>query len=182
VVLGGVECSGKKLAADNERNRSGFGDNYRRGLHDAASKNVSAYGYSVTITASFGLLTIIVGSPSASEIFAFAGGAVLAVAVVEAGASGGFRHRLQEEPSRVRALGGSISVFSVGFALLTVLMVGRLMSGSLAWLVGSFLATLVFLLIFALEIGLAELLGGRREGTGPQSTREDAQEGPRERR
>jgi hypothetical protein len=85
------------VATDDERDRRGFGDNYRRGLHDAASKNVSAYGYSVTITASFGLLTVIVGSPSAAEIFAFAGGAVLAVALVEAGASGGFRHRLQEE-------------------------------------------------------------------------------------
>jgi amino acid transporter len=141
--------------------RRGFGDNYLRGLHASARENVSAYGYSVTITASFGLLSATEGSPRVLAIFLFAVGAILAVALVEAIASGGFRHRLEEEPSRVRALGGSISFPSVGLALAAVLLVGNLVSSLLAWPLGSFLATLVFLLIFALELGLAELLSSR---------------------
>ncbi len=42
---------------------------------------------------------------------------VLAFSVVEAAASRGYRHELEEEPSSIRALGSSISIFSVGGAL-----------------------------------------------------------------
>ena len=149
------------LRQENEPGRFGFGDNYLRGLHASARGN-AAYGYSVTITASFGLLSVAAGTPTAPEIFAFAGGAVLAFAAVEAWVSGGFRHGLRDEPSEVKALGGSISVFSVGMALLAALSAGSLIGGFLAWPLGSFLATLLYLLLFALEIGLAELLCGRR--------------------
>ncbi len=69
--------------------RPGFGDNYLRGLHASARGNAAAYGYSVTITASFGLLSVATGTPTAPEIFAFAGGAVLAFAAVGAWVSGG---------------------------------------------------------------------------------------------
>ena len=165
------------MATDGEQNRRGFGRRYLHGLHNSARENVSAYGYSVTITASFGLLDVIVGSPRVLEVFLFAGGAVLAVALVEAGASGGFRHRLEEEPSRVQALGGSISIFSVGLALLAVLLVGRFMGGIVAWPLGSFLATLIYLLVFALELSLAEVLGGRREEAGSHADGEARQRG-----
>ena len=124
--------------------------------------NAAAYGYSVTITASFGILSAVVGTPRVVEIFAFAGGAVLAFALVEAFVSGGFRHGLSDEPSEVRALGGSISVFSVGLSLTAALASGSLVGGFAAWPLGSFLATLAYLLPFAFEIGLAELLRGRR--------------------
>ena len=56
---------------------------YKRGLHASVRNNASAYGFSVTITASFGLLTSALGTPTALEIFAFAGGAVAAFALVE---------------------------------------------------------------------------------------------------
>lgn len=89
------------------------------------------------------------------EIFAFAGGALLAFALVEAFVSGGFRHGLSDEPSEVRALGGSISVFSVGLSLAAALASGSLVGGFAAWPLGSFLATLAYLLPFAFEINLA---------------------------
>src|SRR5919202_4686122 len=164
------------MTQSGEPNWRSFARSYLHGLQHSARENVSAYGYSVTITASYGLLTVILGSPSVLEIFIFAGGAILAVALVEAIASGGFRHRLEEEPSRVRALGGSISFFSVGLALLSAVLVGRIVGGLFAWPLGSFLATLVFLLVFALEVGLAELLAGRREEAEPRSASEGSQE------
>ena len=81
----------------------------------------------------------------------------------------------------MQALGGSISFFSVGFALLAVLLVGQVVGGFIAWPLGSFLATLVFLSIFALEPGLAELLGGRREEAEPRSGSRGTQESPERR-
>ena len=58
----------------------------------------------MTITASFGVLTATAGAPRVAEIFAFAGGAIAAFALVEAVASGGFRHGLGDEPSDVKAI------------------------------------------------------------------------------
>jgi hypothetical protein len=143
--------------AEKEIRRS-FGASYARGLHASARGNAPAYGYSVTITATFGILSVVANSPRVTEIFAFAGGAVVAFALVEAVASGGFKHRLEDEPSQVKALGGSISVLSVGAALSLALTVGLLLGGFVAWPLGSFSATLVYLLAFALEISLAERL------------------------
>jgi hypothetical protein len=105
------------LTEDAEKEiRRNFGASYARGLHASARGNAPAYGYSVTITATFGILSAVANSPRVTEIFAFAGGAVVAFALVEAVASGGFKHRLEDEPSQVKALGGSISVISVGAA------------------------------------------------------------------
>ncbi len=151
-----------RVTRDEGSERRGFSDNYLRGLHASARGNAAAYGYSVTITASFGILSTVVGTPRVAEIFVFAGGAVLAFALVEAVVSGGFRHGLSDEPSEVRALGGSISVFSVGLSLAAALAAGSFFGGLVAWPVGSFLATLTYLLLFAFEMGLAELLRGRR--------------------
>lgn len=141
----------------------GFADNFIRGLHASAHNNASAYGYSVAITASFGILAVVVGTPTVLEIFAFAVGAVASVALVEAVASGGFRHGLEEESSRVRALGSSLSIFSVCLSLFGALAAGWLVSGWPAWPLGAFLTSFVYLLTFALEVGLADLLSGPRK-------------------
>jgi hypothetical protein len=103
------------------------------------------------------------------EIFVFAAGAVVAFALVEAVASGGFRHRPSDEPSDVRALGVFISFPSVGLALAAALAAGSLTRGPLAWPLGSFFATVVYLFVFALKMGLAEKLQPElRDEEGPK--------------
>lgn len=141
-----------------------WGSSYVRGLQTSARDNASAYGYSVTITSAFGILSAVRGSPGVAAIFAFAIGAILAFSAVEAVASGGFRHGLEDEPSRIRALGSSISFLSVGLGILTAFAVGRLAGGLLAWAVGSFFTTVIYLLFFALEISVAECLRDRWSG------------------
>jgi hypothetical protein len=139
--------------------RPGFADNYVRGLRSAARNNASAYGYSVTITATFGILSVVTAVTTVPEIFAFAGGAVLAYALVDGVASGGFKHGPRdEEPSEVTALGSSISFVSVGAALLVALVEAQLVGGWPVWPLGAFSATVAYLLLLALEIGLAELV------------------------
>ena len=69
----------RRTAQDGESAAHG----YLHGLRASVRNNASAYGFSVTITASFGLLTSALGTPTAPEIFAFAGGAVAAFALVE---------------------------------------------------------------------------------------------------
>lgn len=148
-----------------EADRPGFADNYRRGLHSSAVGNAAAYGYSVTITATFGILSTTRGIPGAPEILAFVVGAVVAVALVEALASGGFRHEIEDEPSTVRALGSSISVTSVGGSLGIVFAAERLLGGFAIWPLGSLLATSSYLFAYALEIAVADRIR-RRHSNG----------------
>lgn len=112
---------------------SSFGKRFARGLRASACDNGSAYGYSVMITAAFGLLSATESTPGVLNVFAFAGGAIVAFGLVEALASGGFRHRLQDEPSEVKALGSSLAFLSVGLALTVVLGAGRSVPSSLRW-------------------------------------------------
>jgi hypothetical protein len=73
-------------------------------------------------------------------------------------ASGGFRYGPRdEEPIEVTALGSSVSFFSVGTALLVTLVEAQLVGGWPAWPLGAFSATVAYLLLLALEIGLADL-------------------------
>ncbi|MDP9440203.1 MAG: hypothetical protein M3P49_15925 [Actinomycetota bacterium] len=140
---------------------------YRRGLHASVRNNASAYGFSVTITASFGLLTSALGTPGAPEIFAFAGGAVAAFALVEFAVSGGYRQDLEDEPPNAKDIGSSVSVLSVGLAMASAYAVASLLEGPAAWPVGSFVATSAYLFLFGIELGLIERLT-RGKGDGPK--------------
>jgi hypothetical protein len=106
---------------------------YLHGLRASVRNNASAYGFSVTITATLALLSSIRGAPTALQIVAFAGGAVVAFAVVEMVVSWGFTQGLEDEPTDVKELGSSISVLSVGFDIGCAYVVGRLVG---AWLPG----------------------------------------------
>ena len=80
---------------EREDNRGGHEElrslsgSYVQGLSASVRNNSSAYGFSVSITASFGLLTSVAGTPTVPEIFAFAAAAVVAFALVEFVVSGG---------------------------------------------------------------------------------------------
>ena len=83
--------------ADRPRKRgSGFLRLFERGVDTATRNNVTAYGYSVTITAAFALLQTSRSDTEAAQIFAFAAGAVVAFAVIAALASGFFQERLED--------------------------------------------------------------------------------------
>jgi membrane protein YdbS with pleckstrin-like domain len=87
---------------------------------------------------------------------------VIAFAAIQSAVSRGFHQDPAEEPARVRALGSSISFFSVGSSLVVALVAGQLEGGFATWPLGAFLATVVYLLVFALEIAVAERLRGNR--------------------
>jgi undecaprenyl pyrophosphate phosphatase UppP len=135
---------------------------YLHGLRASVRNNASAYGFSVTITATLALLSSIRGAPTALQIVAFAGGAVVAFAVVEMVVSWGFTQGLEDEPTDVKELGSSISVLSVGIAIGCAYVVGRLVGGLVAWPLGSFVGTASYLFLFGVELGLADRIQRRR--------------------
>src|SRR5436190_18041695 len=145
---------------DNESKRS-FRARYLSGLKTSVLNNTVAYGYSITITASYGVLNVIEDTPTLWAIIVFACGAVLAFTMVEVFVYAGFRHELAQEPIEVVILGSAFSFLSIGLALAATLCVGWLLNGPVSWLIGSFSATIVYISFLALEISVADWLRGR---------------------
>ena len=100
-----------------QKRGSGFLRLFERGVDTATRNNVTAYGYSVSITAAFAILQTARTDTGVFEIFIFAAGAVVAFAIIAAVASGFFREELEDQHSNVKSLTGALSFFSVGLAL-----------------------------------------------------------------
>jgi hypothetical protein len=97
-----------------QKRGSGFFRLFERGVDTATRNNVTAYGYSVSITAAFAILQTARTDTGVFEIFIFSAGAVVAFAVIAAVASGFFREELEDQSSHVKSLAGALSFFSVG--------------------------------------------------------------------
>lgn len=134
-----------------------------RGVRTSVRNNASAYGFSVMITAAFGVLTAALGSPRVGDVFLYAGGAVLGVTIVEGLASRGFRIRLRGEQSDVVALGSAFGFASVGLAVGAAALAAELLGGWLGWLIGPLLASSLYVVASGIEMSLARVAQKRRE-------------------
>ena len=94
-----------------QKRGSGFFRLFERGVDTATRNNVTAYGYSVSITAAFAILQTSRSDTGVLEIFIFAAGAVVAFAIIACLASGFFREELEDQPSHVKSLAGAIVLF-----------------------------------------------------------------------
>ena len=121
----------------------------------SARNNALAFGYSVTTTASFGVLAATDRPADVGRIFLFVVGAGVAFAGVNALVTRGFQRRVEQEPPIVIALATSFSVVSTSAAVGLAALLGSALGGWSAWLLGSLLPTFVYLGVSALEIALA---------------------------
>jgi hypothetical protein len=150
---------GSMISTDPRRVRAGLGHGVRASLQN----NLSAYGFSVMITASFGVLNATQGQPRVADVFAFLGGAVTGVSVVDGIATHGFRWRFRSEDSDVIALGAALGYVSVGLAVGAVTLVGSIFDGAAGWAVGGFVATTAYVLLSGLELAFARIAQEDRE-------------------
>jgi hypothetical protein len=132
-----------------------FGEHYVRGLGMSARNNGMAYGYSVTTTASFGMLAHTAGPMSVLRIFMFVVGSGIAFASINALVTRGFRQRVEQEPPVVVALATAFAVVSISGGVGVAALVGWGLGGWLGWLLGALLPTWAYLSIAALEMALA---------------------------
>ena len=138
-----------------QKHGSGFFRTFERGVDTATRNNVTAYGYSISITAAFAILQTSRSDTGILEIFVFAAGGVVAFAIIAALVSGFFREELEDQPSNVKSLAGALSFFSVGLALGVAYLVGILLKGLAAWPVSAFLTTLVYVTAVGIELAVA---------------------------
>ena len=145
------------------RHSSGLVRIFERGIDTAARNNITAMGYSISVTAAFALLQTSRNDTGISAIFLYAAGAVLAFAIIACLASGFFREELEDESSTVTSLAGAFSFLSVGLALGVAYLGGLLIPGVVAWLVSGFLTSIVYVASVGLELTLAHLILSRKE-------------------
>ncbi len=148
-----------------KRRSSGLFRLFERGVDTAARNNITAMGYSISITAAFALLQTSRSDTGILAIFFFAAGAVLAFAIIACLASGFFREELEDESSTITSLAGALSFLSVGLALGVAYVVGLLIQGLAAWPVSAFLATVVYVASVGVELTVAHwILRSKRTG------------------
>jgi hypothetical protein len=148
-----------------KKRSSGLFRLFERGVDTAARNNITAMGYSISITAAFALLQTSRSDTGILAIFFFAAGAVLAFAIIACLASGFFREELEDESSTITSLAGALSFLSVGLALGVAYVVGLLIQGLAAWPVSAFLATVVYVGSVGVELTVAHwILRSKRTG------------------
>ncbi len=137
---------------------------FSRGLQASVRNNYTAFGYSVMITASYGVLTSQESTPRLGYVFLFILGAVAAFVGIELVVSKGLERVPRGEPTKVVALGAAFSFGSVGAGVGAAALSTVLLSGLAVWPVGGLAASATYVLMSGFEIALAELVernGGR---------------------
>jgi len=133
-----------------------------RAISTTVRDNSAAFGFSITITITFGLVQSVGGQPAAGEIFAFGAAAALGVLLFAAVATRGFRMRAGRAPAEVRMLGTSLDFISVLAAAAAGYAVALLLFGFIAWPAAAIAAVVVFLGLQSAEILFAEHVQERR--------------------
>ena len=135
---------------------------FRTAVSTSTSGNSAAFGFSITITGSFGVLQTVLGSPSVPRVLLFAVAAALTLGSIQAVVTRGFRDRTGMAPPEVAMLGTAQDFLSVAAAILAVAGTAALVHGWPGWLLGGAVAALVFLAAETAETLLAEVVQRRR--------------------
>jgi len=137
-------------------------DRLEFGVSESLHGNATAFGYSVTITASFGAVQHERGQPSYPDLLLFGVGAVIAFAVLEGLVTRGFRNPLRTGRDEVVTLGTALAFMSVALAITAALGVAHVLHGGVAWFAGAMAGSLVFALAESVEFVVAAWVQERR--------------------
>jgi hypothetical protein len=133
-------------------------EHFVRGIGSSTRHNALAYGYSLALTGTFGLLTILDRTPHVDDVFLFGIGGSLTFLIANVFATRGFNVRVASEPPIVRALGSSLGVLSVSGTLGVAALVAWGLHGWAGWLFAPFAASGVYLVLSAFELVAARYL------------------------
>ncbi|HET7327747.1 MAG TPA: hypothetical protein VFJ14_10745 [Nocardioidaceae bacterium] len=141
-----------------ERDAARAVDTFTDGVRSSLRDNATAYGYSVSITAAFALVSNTHGKAGfALHVLMFAAGAAVAFFVVELVASRMFARVAGGELERVVLIGGAVDVLSILAAVGSAVGLARI-PGVAAWSLTAAGVTTVFLLVGGLDVLIARRL------------------------
>ena len=135
---------------------------FGRGVRTALRNNATAYGFSISITAAYGLVNGARASASAPETISFAMGSAFAFVVI----GGTFLTRFPEgslpEGGQVATISGGIDLLSIIAAVATAYGLSRV-PGFAAWPLTGAGAVVSYLLASGLDILLARVIAQRTD-------------------
>lgn len=141
-------------------------DVYGRGVRTALRDNASAYGFSISVTAAYGLVSASRGPGDAVETISFALGAGLAFVLVSLVFLGRFQRRLLSEGEQVLTLSGGFDFLSVTATVAVAFGLSRI-PGYAAWPLTGLGTVVTYLLIGGLDVILARALARRTSAGRP---------------
>ena len=127
---------------------------YRRSLRSAVGSSAAPYGYTLAIWTTGSVVTHARGTPDTVDALVFMAGAVLAFALLSLLAFGGVRTGSlpgQNPPTTW----GSFHFVYVGLAIAIATLVAHTVQSFMAWPLASFASTVIYLLVLAVEVTLA---------------------------
>lgn len=129
---------------------------FLRGLNTSVSGNSEAFGFSITITVTYGVASA-GGKPSLPELFGFALCAVAAFSLLNLIVAGAVLKRQPEgEPRRVVLVATATDFLAVGAGIASAVGIRQIVAGWGAWLLAPFCAGLVYVLVQALELSVGQ--------------------------
>jgi hypothetical protein len=140
---------------DEAQDDRGLFGHFVRGLGESTRRNSLAYGYSLALTGSFGVLAELVGTPHFPQLLLFVMGAAFTFSLANAAVTRGYRQRVEGEPPIVLAFGASFGFISIAASLGAAAFFGWVLPDWAGWLLGGFFASSVYLVGSALELVLA---------------------------
>ncbi|MGH3499547.1 MAG: hypothetical protein ACRDQA_01400 [Nocardioidaceae bacterium] len=128
---------------------------YGRGVRTALRNNATAYGFSISITAAYGLGSAVSGPASALETICFAAGAAVAFVLVGAVFITQFPLGSLPEGGQVATISGVVDLVSVGSAVVAAFGLAHV-PGFAAWPLTALGTVIVYLLVGGLDVLIAQ--------------------------
>jgi len=145
------------------------GSALRAGMGTVVAASAAPYGYTLTIWSCGAVLIDYRGKPSVGDVFLFLAGAVLGFSTLGLLAQGPLANRRSIDRRRDRVIAGALDWAAVGAAVGIVALLANV-HGWVAWPLGSFVGTLVYLAGAGLQLGLVaanqRTLTNRSSGEG----------------
>ncbi len=128
-----------------------------RGLNKSATGNAQAFGFSITVTVTFGVLAARQPSPTTAELFAFAMSAVAAFSLLNVVVAQLIRVQPDEVTSRrVILLSTATDFLAVAAAIGCALALRGLTSGLVRWSLAPLTAGLAYVIVQSIELTVGQ--------------------------
>lgn len=147
-------AAGSPATSQSETKPTGAFEIYARGVRTALRNNATAYGFSITITVSYGLITGPRSMVTASQTAAFGAGAAVGFVLVGAIFAALSSRGSLPESTQTMVISGVIDVLSVASAIAVAFGLSQL-TGFWIWPLTGAAAVITYLLIGGLDVLLA---------------------------
>lgn len=137
-------------------------------MRRAVRSDATAFGYTVFVTACFGLVNLSAAPVTIGRLFWFVLGATVGFVAWDVVASRGFRVRIREEKSDVLLVATAMAPLSTSLALGAAVGVTAIVSGTATWSIAPLVGTVTYVAAAGLQMALAR----RYEERHPPSAEE----------